>query len=724
MEDDIVEHSDILSGPSQRAPGTPKRTVIGLRRKHNSPSKKSLLETLAIAAAVASKSDTNQAPDDLPEPKLKRELSTDFDSNTSPPKRRRGRPRKNKVEGEVATVTVKRKVGRPRKIKPEGEDVIPLKRKPGRPRIIDVQDPPVKRKPGRPRKIIDPSGGTLQTDRKAKKEIVGDLTTTNLLPKTFKRPKKTLIDAEALREELADGGELDDESDEFIGNSSTGSSELPSSPMFDGMRPSTKSSHASKSISELNTPLKPGKNFTQNLNRDFISPLKKMVLDNLGEFAGNTSTEHRRPELALKLDKNFVATPLQYNRADRNKTAVGKAEADGFESFKKSNDFFDTYEGYFDQKRTKAVNKKSKSSMAAAPDVTRAEFATISEVFNKRFLKDKRKKLFEIQKKLFTQFWFEVTQGFTLLFYGIGSKRNFLESFALNYLSKKLALPGISWNGQTAGGKTINGIPCVVINGYNPTCNYRDIFYDISKLTLPEEITKAETKFWGNHVMLSISKMVEFYKTQPADIKLILVVHNLDGPSVRRDAFQEMLSSLASIKQIAVVASTDNVSAPLLWDNGLSQNFNFVYHDVTNFEPNTIESTFQDVMKIGAKETSSGIEGVRYVLESLTSNSKRLYKTIITAQLTKIDADADAQKKHAVSNGGLKLGVEFKRLLQQCAEDFIASNEISLRTMLREFIEHKMVITKKNANGTEVVWIPFTVSDLRKILSTLLNNVE
>ena len=103
--------------------------------------------------------------------------------------------------------------------------------------------------------------------------------------------------------------------------------------------------------------------------------------------------------------------------------------------------------------------------MSMAPDVTREEFSLVSNFFNENFQKRPRQKLFEIQKKMFPQYWFELTQGFSLLFYGVGSKRNFLEEFAIDYLSPKIAYSQLAYENELQQNKPVNSIPCLILNG-------------------------------------------------------------------------------------------------------------------------------------------------------------------------------------------------------------------------------------------------------------------
>lgn len=53
--------------------------------------------------------------------------------------------------------------------------------------------------------------------------------------------------------------------------------------------------------------------------------------------------------------------------------------------------------------------------------------------------------------------------------------------------------------------------------------------------------------------------------------RAFLLIHNIDGPALRTPQAQSVLSLLASIPQLSIVASIDHINAPMLWDNSMHQ---------------------------------------------------------------------------------------------------------------------------------------------------------
>lgn len=386
--------------------------------------------------------------------------------------------------------------------------------------------------------------------------------------------------------------------------------------------------------------------------------------------------------------------------------------------------FYDGFEGFIDQSKIIRKKHKSQSSMTSAPSITRDEFNVFSRLADELLHRSSSNAVQSLHENLFQQFTFELLQGFSLLFYGIGSKRLFLESFVLGFLSMKIALiqnPNIAENSEC--------VPVVVVNGYNQNCNFRTIIHQINSIMMEGEEREDEKQgfaYWNHHIDIEIDNLVEFFKHKPPKIKLILLLQNLDGPVLRKDGLQTKLSTLAQMKQICIVASVDHFQAPIMWDHFKAQSFNFVYHDITNFEPYMIETTSVN-NPIQLNSTSFNVfnlDGAKYVFESLTSNSKKMYKLLLDSITSKMEAK---QTSRTVLNESAKCtnayGILLSDLFRTCTEQFIASNEMALRSMLSEFVDHGMAIISKNNLGKETVHTNYTFGDMKKLSSELLSNV-
>ncbi|CCH44304.1 Origin recognition complex subunit 2 [Wickerhamomyces ciferrii] len=379
---------------------------------------------------------------------------------------------------------------------------------------------------------------------------------------------------------------------------------------------------------------------------------------------------------------NFVATPLP----------TAEEEEVFFDSkYEDKALFLDGPDGYFDQHRTKI--KGSNNSMVKAPQLEYDEFNSL--ILLSGFLHNKEKqKLIDTYKEMYTQWYFELTQGFNLLLFGVGSKRRLALNFVEEYLTSMV------------------DIPALVVNGYNPATSFKEVLTTIVSALKLHKVPKRLGDL--------VDHIVDYYHKRADTPRLILLIHNIDGTGLRDEKTQIYLSKLASIKQIYVIATVDHINAPLLWDSSSLDNFHFAWHNTTTFADYLTESSFQDIMTLGQTQKSSGSKGAKYVLSSLTSNSKGLYRVLVSNQLQNMEDDLTSKKAHGggdtMMKGTIKHALEYKNFYSLCAEEFISSNEINFRTMLMEFVEHKMAVLTKDQSGSEMVFIPFTLEELQKLL--------
>lgn len=357
--------------------------------------------------------------------------------------------------------------------------------------------------------------------------------------------------------------------------------------------------------------------------------------------------------------------------------------------------FLDGSDGYFDQHRFKP--KSSANSLLMAPQLDYDEFNSLV-LFSGFVHFNQRLRVMHLYQELYTQWCFELKFGFNLLFYGLGSKRKLLLDFVESCV---MDLYG-------------DDVPVLVINGYNPLTNFSEILKNITKLV---KLTKSLPKRTGEIVEFLTSHYSKKYQRSDK-VELILLFHNIDSEPLRDERTHDYLSKLCSIPQFRTIASIDHINAPLLWDSVRLSNFKFVWHNVTNFEDYLTEMSFKDPLTFGQSNKSLGSKGAKYVLSSLTSNSRALYKILAQIQLGLMNDDESSKKEEIGRSlrGSIKHAIEFSRLFQRCSEEFISSNEINFRTMFMEFVEHKMATLTKDQSGTEMAYIPFTMDEISKLL--------
>ncbi|RPB05728.1 ORC2-domain-containing protein [Choiromyces venosus 120613-1] len=356
-------------------------------------------------------------------------------------------------------------------------------------------------------------------------------------------------------------------------------------------------------------------------------------------------------------------------------------------------------DSYFFQNR-KARLVTSNSTLASLPALDHSSYFRLIREHVPDHV-DERAYLEGLHRQNFPQWEFELKQGFNLLLYGYGSKRNLLMQFAKRIYRSPRSL--------------------VVINGYVPTLTIKDVLTTVAKAIIgPEHTIRLGSN--PNDILDTILSILDTPRPTHDEVDekeeytpvnhITLLLHNIDGEALRTTRAQVLLSRLSSHPKISLVASIDHIRAPLLWDAARVSQFNFLWHDATTFAPYSVESSIDDSLAlIGGSAHAGGTKGVKFVLASLPMNAKSLYRVLVSHQLQGIeDGGGD----------GEEVGVEYKVLYQKAVEEFICSNDMAFRTLLKEFQDHQMVSLKKDSQGTDVLWAPFKKEELETILEDLV----
>ncbi|KOX73262.1 Origin recognition complex subunit 2 [Melipona quadrifasciata] len=285
-----------------------------------------------------------------------------------------------------------------------------------------------------------------------------------------------------------------------------------------------------------------------------------------------------------------------------------------------------------------------------------------------------KKNIYSLTKNysmLFPTWYFIMEQGYTVLLYGLGSKRCLINNFH----------------------KSISYHPSLVINGFFPSLTTKDILdgiiIDLLELNCPSNATEC------------IDVIEKALRKNPKD-RLYLLIHNIDGIMLRSSKAQDLLSCLANIPNVCVLASIDHINAPLLWDHTKHSKFNFFWWDTTTFLSYQEETSYESsllVQQTGAIALSS----LHNVFLSLTSNAKSIYILLAKNQLNN-------------NNNVNFTGMAFKDLYRAAREGFLVSSDLALRAQLTEFIDHKLVKIKRNIDSVEHLIIPLNNGLLKQFL--------
>lgn len=341
---------------------------------------------------------------------------------------------------------------------------------------------------------------------------------------------------------------------------------------------------------------------------------------------------------------------------------------------------------------------------------------------------------------------FELEQGFNLCLYGYGSKRDLAMSFAEHLYHNAEKTPKI-----------------LVVNGYTPGLTIRDVLNTVAAQMLPKSI-----KLPGQPAAI-LDLIFEGLSERPST-QLTLIIHSIDHPNLRKS--QSILARLASHSSISLLATCDTPNFALLWDISLTRQFRLLYHDATTFEPYTAElDVVEEVNTLLGRSGRrlGGKDGVGYVLKSLPENARNLFRILVAEQLAQADIEGDAaataaasatpfdeidsddvlgasdeeaalqatpsrrargkgrpakakkaQVAKPIANAAVAEGVEYRTLYHKAVEEFVCSSEVNFRTLLKEFHDHQMVESRKDAMGTERLSVPFGREELEGMLEELV----
>lgn len=301
--------------------------------------------------------------------------------------------------------------------------------------------------------------------------------------------------------------------------------------------------------------------------------------------------------------------------------------------------------------------KTSDNTLSSLALLTHDEYFTILHEHKDRHADDIAY-LENLHAESFPQWAFELSQGYSICLYGLGSKRSLLQKYA-KYLH------------ANHRGKAVR--QTVIVNGYAQTTTMRDVLVCIGSAINPSQKIPTSTPT----VMLqSISS--QLYNT---DLILTIIINSIDAAPLRKPGTQAILAQLAAHPQVNLVCSADTPDLSLLWDIGVRSAFNLIFHDCTTFAPLTVELDVIDEVHELLGRTArrvNGREGVAFVLKSLPENAKNLFQLLVGEVLIAMEEEGNVLEDAA--------GVEYRMVYNKAVEEFICSSEMAFRTLLKEYV--------------------------------------
>ncbi|KAL4251864.1 Origin recognition complex subunit 2 [Abortiporus biennis] len=322
----------------------------------------------------------------------------------------------------------------------------------------------------------------------------------------------------------------------------------------------------------------------------------------------------------------------------------------------------------------------------------------------------------------------QLDAGHNLLLYGAGSKRSLLNNFA-NYLRAS----------------SNHHFHVIVINAYMPNFTLKDLLSSFE--CLPGIL---DLPISGNATESRISRIREFITSYFHNSHVYFAIHNIDSPSLRSSKTRPFLAFLYSHPSIHVVASVDDIASPLLWSSreiisrkdaespllhsGRGSGGAWLWHDATTLRPYDAETLSADRSSISggsrsgnrsqrtntdqmnpARTTLITEVAARHVLLSVTQKAKSLFLLLAQKQTQAMKNVADG----AATRDPSLCALEYGSLFNMARDNFVATNDTSLRALLSEFRDHGVVVSLTQGTGNEMVYIPLRDKALEAIISDL-----
>uniref|UniRef100_A0A8V1A2F2 Origin recognition complex subunit 2 n=1 Tax=Gallus gallus TaxID=9031 RepID=A0A8V1A2F2_CHICK len=285
------------------------------------------------------------------------------------------------------------------------------------------------------------------------------------------------------------------------------------------------------------------------------------------------------------------------------------------------------------------------------------------------------KELNQQYESLFSKWMLQLHLGFNIVLYGLGSKHDLLEKFRTSMLQDCVHL---------------------VVNGYFPSITVKSVSV-LNSIT--EEVLDHIGTFRSPLDQLEF--IMKRFK-EDSSLELYVLIHNLDSQMLRGERSQQILAQLSSLPSIYLIASIDHINAPLMWDQAKQSLYNWLWYETTTFSPYVEETSYENSLLV-QQSGSLALSSLTHVLRSLTPNARGIFRLLAQYQL---------ENKDNASYPGLS----FQDFYQQCREAFLVNSDLTLRAQLTEFRDHKLIRTKRGADGVEYLLIPVDDSTLSDFL--------
>lgn len=247
--------------------------------------------------------------------------------------------------------------------------------------------------------------------------------------------------------------------------------------------------------------------------------------------------------------------------------------------------------------------------------------------------------------KLFPKLFLLMRERFNIILYGLGSKKELLDDFFHNWLRDQ---------------------HCFTIYGFFSELTNRHV---LASLAEPLQVSDSTE----DALLTAASEL---------DHELYIVVHSIDLLFANEPKLKQFFCQLLCVGsgRLHLIGSSDQVHAPMLFNNSENQACNWVWLDATTFQNYQLERGYQASSSKNSVNLQSGIEwqhltisSLLHVYNSLTPNAKQIFELILNEWLEHCP-NMDEKRSRAEENDFD--GIRFSDLLKLCLENFFVNSGI------------------------------------------------
>ncbi len=266
-----------------------------------------------------------------------------------------------------------------------------------------------------------------------------------------------------------------------------------------------------------------------------------------------------------------------------------------------------------------------------------------------------------------------LSQNFSVLLAGVGSKYELLHRFCEKKMSK--LLPCIVVKGFTCHTKgtelcsilvdnLARELDCVVhaINKLKPIEKWKSIALQLSdrglgvssdeegdeELLVDCEEVKMQTddSYYNSQEMRPgvISSGPEKKETGKRSRRkqVCVVLHSIDGLELRSPELQSLLCDIASTPEVQLIASIDDVNMPKMWSKEMLERFRWWWVSVHTFQLYSTEDTMAKIatQKAHVETSDEKVERLLMVMSSLSEKHQMVTLALCEKQLSMLEAGA------------------------------------------------------------------------------------